>query len=124
MQQMYASSVLEAESAHPLEDLGSESGIAAAAVAKKRAAASLDTVITALGRRLSAAAARPPCSSCTLRAELHNPKNPEYVAVRDTESAKGVLGSILVELRTAGISVSPEEMRDALLLLLFLNGPL
>ena len=49
-----------------------------------------------------------------LKGELHNPKNPEYAAVRDTESAKGALDSMLMKLRAAGIPVSLEEMRDAL----------
>ena len=73
---MYASLVLEAESAHPLEDSGSESGTAAAATVTKRNAAFLDTVLAALGRRLVAATARPSCSPFMLKAELYNPKNP------------------------------------------------
>ena len=48
VQQMYVSSLLEAESTHPLEDPGSESRTAAAAAVKKRSAALLDTVLAAL----------------------------------------------------------------------------
>ena len=83
-QQIYASSLLETESAHPLEDWGSESTAAAAAAAKKRSAAFLDTVLTALGRRLNAADVRPSRSSFMLNSELHNPENPRHAAICDT----------------------------------------
>ena len=91
--------------------MASETGV----IAKKRSAAFLDTVLTALGRRLKATAARPSCSSFMLKGELHNPKNPEYAGVRDTESAKGELVSVRMKLRAADIPVSLENMRDAFL---------
>ena len=50
-----------------------------------------------------------------LKAELHNPKNPEYVAICGTESTKGALYAMLLKLRAAHVPVSLEEMRDALL---------
>ena len=36
-----------------------------------------------------------------------------YVAIRDTESAKGALDSVLVKIRAAGVLASLEEMRGA-----------
>jgi hypothetical protein len=112
VQQMYASSVLEAESAHPSED---EEGAGTAADEKKRVAAFLDTVLIAFGRRLQAAAATSTSCSFMLKAELHNPKNPEYAAICDTESTKGALDAMLLKLRAAGVPVSLEELRDAFL---------
>ena len=96
-----------------VKDSGSESRTAAAAAAKKRNAVFLDTVLAALGCRFMAATARPSCSSFMLKTELYNPNNQAYVAIRDMESAKGALDSMLVKLRAAGVSVSLVEMRDA-----------
>ena len=50
-----------------------------------------------------------------LKAELHNPKNPEYASICDTESTKGALDAMLLKLRAARVPVSLEEMRDAFL---------
>ena len=91
VQQMYASSVLEAEAANPLPtDLAPETEIAA----KKRSAVFLDTVLIAFERRLKAAAT---CSNRRLKGELYSSKNQEDVAIRDTESAMGALDSMLMK---------------------------
>ena len=44
---------------------------------------------------------------------MHNPKNPQYVAVRDTESANGAVDSVTVKLRANEVSFSVEELRGA-----------
>ena len=98
VQQMYASSALEAEAAHPPAEIESETVSAAVAAAKKRDTAFLDAVLAALGRRLLAATARPTCSPFMLKVELHNPKNPEYASICDTESTKGALDAMLLKL--------------------------
>ena len=48
-----------------------------------------------------------------LKSEFHNPKNPEYVAINDTESTRGALDAMMLKLRAARVPVSLEEMRDA-----------
>ena len=47
-----------------------------------------------------------------LNGYLYAPKNPEYAAVRDIESTKDALDSMLLKLRALNIPVSPEEMSD------------
>ena len=110
VQQMYAPSVLEADAVNPPPG---DSAAETVVIAKKHSAVFLDTVLTALGRHLKAAAVRPSCSSFMLKDELHNPKNPEYAANCDTESTKEALGAMLMNLRAAGVPVSLGEIRDA-----------
>ena len=40
-------------------------------------------------------------------------KNPEYAAIRDTESTKGALDSVPLKLREQNIAISLDEMHDA-----------
>ena len=74
-------------------------------------------VLTALGYRLKTATARPSesYSSFTLKAEMHNPKNPQDIAVRDTESTNGAVDSMTVKLRANGVSVSAEKLRGTII---------
>ena len=47
-----------------------------------------------------------------MKGELYNPKNPEYAAISDTESAKGALDSMLMQLRANKTPVSLGDLRD------------
>ena len=75
-------------------------------------------VPAAPGRRLKTATARPSesYSPFMLKAEMYNPKNPQYVAARDTESANGAVDTMAVKLRANEVSVFVGELRGAFIL--------
>lgn len=91
------------------EDSATES----AAGANKRVAAYFDADLTSLARCLKATGAAPAGWAFLMKGEMYNPKNPEYAAICDVESAKGAPNFVYMELYASNIAVSLEELGDA-----------